>query len=191
MIDSDDPRAARTRQKLVAAFHDAVLHEDPTRMSVSSLTRAAGVNRTSFYMHFDSPEDLAVHALGQQLDDVQLADVGRRAQGLSSGKASRLAIGEIVRFVGDQPQMFVRLLGPGAAPRFVQAVTDRFTQDTEHALRLSPALPPDVDVAVVARFLAGGVLGVIGNWLAAGATTPQDQLVDEIARCLPAWLADD
>jgi AcrR family transcriptional regulator len=33
-------------------------------MPVSSLTRAAGVNRTSFHSHFSSPEDLAIHALG-------------------------------------------------------------------------------------------------------------------------------
>ena len=53
-IGSNDPRALRTRQKLVAAFHAAVADADPSAMSVASLTRAAGVNRTSFYSHFDS-----------------------------------------------------------------------------------------------------------------------------------------
>jgi hypothetical protein len=40
-IDSTDPRALRTRQKLVDAFHAAVAEADPAAMSVASLTRAA------------------------------------------------------------------------------------------------------------------------------------------------------
>jgi AcrR family transcriptional regulator len=51
-IDSSDPRALRTRSKLVGAFHVAIARSDPSAMSVSSLTQAAGVNRTSFYGHF-------------------------------------------------------------------------------------------------------------------------------------------
>jgi AcrR family transcriptional regulator len=191
MIDSDDPRAARTRDRLVAAFHEALAHQDPAQMSVSALARAAGVNRTSFYEHFDSPEDLALHALGRELDSVSIADVARRSRGLPSGQASRVAIGAIVQFVAAQPHLHARLLGPGAAPHLVQAVTERFARDAELALRETPGVPDGVDVAVLSRFLAGGVLGVIGRWLGEGSTTPQEQLVDEIVRCLPAWLADD
>jgi AcrR family transcriptional regulator len=57
MTANTDPRAVRTREKLIGAFHEAIRESDPRDMSVSALARAAGVNRTSFYEHFASPED--------------------------------------------------------------------------------------------------------------------------------------
>jgi AcrR family transcriptional regulator len=41
----------RTRTKLSGAFHAAIADSDPAARSVSALTQAAGVNRTSFYSH--------------------------------------------------------------------------------------------------------------------------------------------
>ena len=80
MIDNKDPRAVRTREKLICAFHEAVLDFDPSKMSVSALARAAGVNRTSFYSHFSSPEDLAIHALSELFDVVGNADIVMRSR---------------------------------------------------------------------------------------------------------------
>src|ERR1700733_8827638 len=76
---SPEPSAVRTREKLVAAFHEAIRESDPRKMSVSALTRAAGVNRTSFYEHFASPEDLAIHALSDLFDLVRNADMAMRS----------------------------------------------------------------------------------------------------------------
>ena len=80
MVDNQDPRAVRTREKLIGAFHEAIRDADPRTMSVSALTRAAGVNRTSFYGHFSSPEDLAIHAISELFDVVGNADVVMRAE---------------------------------------------------------------------------------------------------------------
>ena len=77
----------------------------------------------------------------------------------------RRALREIVQFVYEQRDSYARVLGPGAAPRLLQAVSDAFTERTVASLeRISPR-PPGADVRVTARFLAGGVLGVIGAWL--------------------------
>ena len=117
-IDSSDPRALRTRQKLVDAFHAAVADADPAAMSVASLTRAAGVNRTSFYSHFGSPEDLAIHALSDLFDVVGDADILMRSEhSVPAREASRRALRDIVEFVYDRRDSYARVLGPGTAPR--------------------------------------------------------------------------
>ena len=93
MIDNQDPRAVRTREKLICAFNEAVLGSDPSQMSVSALARAAGVNRTSFYSHFSSPEDLAIHALSDLFDVVGNADIVMRSRhGVSGAEARRRAL---------------------------------------------------------------------------------------------------
>jgi len=186
-IDSSDPRALRTRRKLVDAFHAAVTDADPAAMSVASLTRAAGVNRTSFYSHFASPEDLAIHALSDLLDVVGDADILMPAQ-----EASRRALEDIVGFVHERRDSYARVLGPGAAPRLLRAVTEAFTERTVASLERISTRPPGADLRVTARFLAGGVLGVIGTWLSDDQSrwTP-DELVEALTHCLPRWLDID
>jgi AcrR family transcriptional regulator len=193
MTGNTDPRAVRTRQKLVAAFHEAVREREPGAMSVAALARAAGVNRTSFYEHFASPEDLAIHALGELFDVVRNADIVMRSQHtVPAAEASRRALRDIVYFIHARRASYVRLLGPGAAPQFVRAVTEAFTERTVQALEPMAARPASADPLVTAQFLAGGVLGVIGAWLAGQLPGwSPDQVVEALVACLPGWLNAD
>jgi AcrR family transcriptional regulator len=193
MTGNTDPRAVRTRQKLVDAFHETIRDCDLDGMSVSSLARAAGVNRTSFYEHFATPEDLAIHALSDLFDVVRNADIVMRSQhSVPAAEASRRALREIVYFVHERRETYVRLLGPGAAPRLVSAVSAAFAERTVQALEQMDTRPPGADLRVTAHFLAGGVLGVIGAWLASQPTRwSPDQLVEALVLCLPGWLNAD
>jgi AcrR family transcriptional regulator len=194
MLASSDPRAVRTRQKLVDAFHAGIAGGDLSSMSVSSLSRAAGINRTSFYSHFASPEDLAIHALSELFDVVGQADIAvRTAHSIPAAEASRRALRDIVDFVHERRESYARVLGSSAAPRLVQGVTEAFTERTVESLARMPSLPPGADVRVTARFLAGGVLGVIGAWLRAGdgPSRSPEELVEALVQCLPDWLNTD
>jgi AcrR family transcriptional regulator len=193
MTGSSDPRALRTRQKLIDAFHAAVAGPDPAALSVAALTRTAGVNRTSFYSHFSSPEDLAIHALRDLFDVVVNADIALRAgHSVPAEEASRRALHDIVRFTAERRETYARVLGPGAPPGLLRAVAEAFTERTAASLEHLDARPPGADVRVTARFLAGGVLGVLGAWL----SDPRDllspeELVQALTRCLPGWLNTD
>ena len=195
MTGNDDPRAVRTRQKLVAAFHAAVAESDPAAMSVAALARAAGINRTSFYSHFASPEDLAIHALSELFDVVGEADIlMRQKHSVPADEASRRALHDIVAFVHERRDSYARVLGPGAAQRLLQAVTDAFTERTVASLQRIVTRPAGADVRVTARFLAGGVLGVIGAWLCEEhpeRTASPDDLVEALTQCMPSWLNTD
>jgi AcrR family transcriptional regulator len=159
-------------------------------MSVSALARAAGINRTSFYSHFASPEDLAIHALSELFDVVGNADIVMRAShSIPADEASRRALREIVDFVARRRDSYARILGPGAAPRLTQAVTEAFAERTAASLARFPSLPPATDIQITARFLAGGVLGVIGAWLAEEhPRRSPEELVEALVQCLPSWL---
>jgi AcrR family transcriptional regulator len=192
MTANTDPRAIRTREKLIGAFHQAIRESDPRNMSVSALARAAGVNRTSFYEHFASPEDLAITALSELFDVISNADIAMRAQHAVTGaEASRRALHEIVSFVAAQRDSYARVLGPGAAPRLLHAAAGAFTERTVLALEPMDVRPAEADPRVTAQFLAGGVLGVIGAWLAdPDPVQGPDELVEALIQCLPGWLLD-
>jgi hypothetical protein len=59
------------------------------------------------------------------------------------------------------------------------------------ALEPMDVRPAEADPRVTAQFLAGGVLGVIGAWLADPDPVPgPDELVEALIQCLPGWLLD-
>jgi hypothetical protein len=54
------------------------------------------------------------------------------------------------------------------------------------------ARPAGADPLVTAQFLVGGVLGVIGAWLAGQPPGwSADQVVEALMHCLPSWLNAD
>ena len=192
MADNTDARAVRTRAKLIEAFHEVVRDTDPDAMSVSALTRAAGVNRTSFYAHFSSPEDLAIHALGELLDVVSRTDIALRSRHtLTAEAASRRALREIVDFVWERRESYARLLGPAAPSRLSVAVTDAFATHASRSLQVMPTRPPAADPVVTAQFIAAGVLHVVGRWLAEPRRWSRERIVEALVQCLPGWVTAD
>jgi hypothetical protein len=60
------------------------------------------------------------------------------------------------------------------------------------ALEHMDARPAGADPQVTARFLAGGILGAIGAWLADPSSEwSPDDLVEGLVQCLPGWLNTD
>ena len=55
---SDEPRFAKKKQALQRAFIDLTLTKQTTRITVKELTEHAGVNRMTFYSHYDEVSDI-------------------------------------------------------------------------------------------------------------------------------------
>ena len=61
---SADPRASKTREKIVAAVHD--LADSGFRsITVTDVLRAASVGKTAFYSHFSGLDELSLHVFLQ------------------------------------------------------------------------------------------------------------------------------
>jgi hypothetical protein len=121
------------------------------------------------------------------------ADIVMRGEhSVSAAEASRRALRDIVSFVAERRESYARVLGPGAAPRLLQEVTEAFAARSVVSLERMDNRPAGADPRVTARFLAGGVLGVIGAWLADPSSQwSPDDLVEALMQCLPGWLNTD
>lgn len=194
MVDSTDPRAVRARRALIDAFDEAVHERSTNDITVSALCRAAGVNRSTFYQHFSSPEDIALQALGGLFDHIRDADIVLRSAGspISPAEASRRAMADLVAFLTERRAWYARLIGPTAPAPLREAVAAAYVEHSVEALGRMALRPIGADPVTVARFLAGGVLGVLAAWLAEPAHEQSDaQVVDSLLWCLPAWLVDE
>ena len=55
---SVDPRAARTQAAIKEAFEQMACEADAGRITVKELAERAGINRKTFYLHFETIEAL-------------------------------------------------------------------------------------------------------------------------------------
>lgn len=54
----EDLRVARTNRALKEAFEELVLEKDVDKITITELTKRAGVNRKTFYLHYETIEEL-------------------------------------------------------------------------------------------------------------------------------------
>jgi AcrR family transcriptional regulator len=63
-----DMRITRTREAIRRAFIDMICEKDYEQITIKELTERAGVNRKTFYLHYDSLDDL----LSEMLHEMNL-----------------------------------------------------------------------------------------------------------------------
>lgn len=177
----------------MGAFEEAVRFRGTGEITVSALCRSAGVNRSTFYQHFTSPEDIALQSLDELLDLIRDTDIVMRSAGspIAPADASRRAIGRLVAFLDQRREPYARLIGPTAPARLRAAAHSAFVEHTAESISRTAVRPAGADPVLVARFLGGGVLSVLGAWLADPRDDwPADRVVEALLLCLPAWLTD-
>ncbi|WP_313539999.1 TetR/AcrR family transcriptional regulator [Leifsonia aquatica] len=164
MMDNTDPRYVRSRLKLRSAFLE-LAREDPDKLSVSSVCERTGVDRATFYRHFETIDDLVADALG---DLANQATVEWESTTTGSGTQFDEAFEITAAYLSHIEQnwrLYQWALGPTGSAKTIHALLDR----TMHAVafefaKLDHSLTEE-ERAFRASYTAGGLLGVCIQWL--------------------------
>ncbi|MEV0457669.1 TetR/AcrR family transcriptional regulator [Catellatospora methionotrophica] len=188
---SRDPRAVRTRARLAEAFTAVAGRHPGAPVSVSAIVAEAGLNRSSFYAHFDTTGSLAVYVLEQALRAISEQDVQVRLVGRATGRdASRIVLGHIVDQVdsqrGELLAVFGSAEGGAATARFGRQLADNIAYYFQR-LRFAPTRPPG-ELATTAVFLGHGLAAAIVDRLTAAAPCPREELIEILVGLVPSWV---
>ena len=69
MNASQDPRITRTRAAIRQAFEELIIEKDADRIKVKELTDRAGINRKTFYLHYETIEALFDEVVNELMDE--------------------------------------------------------------------------------------------------------------------------
>ena len=67
--EKTDPRIARTHAAIISAFLELACEPETGKISVKAITDRAGINRKTFYLHFESIEALFDEVMNNVMDD--------------------------------------------------------------------------------------------------------------------------
>lgn len=187
LADTADPRAIATRQALVDAFVALVTRAD-SRTSVTSICKAAGVARSTFYTHFATVDELAAAAVGAALTAAVAADTERRAaHQLDRVTITHLGVREMVLAAHATRELILGAIASASRdalqPRLVARVAESvgqviFTEHPEFA---------EADAQLHANFIAAGTVQVLLDWIERDGVD-EERLIEQIAYLMPAWM---
>lgn len=159
-----------TRRRIIDAYWKLLM--DKERLSVIRVSRAAAVNRSTFYQYFLDMDDLREQAETQMLEDVKNKITEVFPQGFPmSLKAFAVQYAGILEDVGER---LFYVISTGLNSGFAEKLTEFFSPIFCKLFGLSPEAP-NYRCALV--FTVSAVSGLVSRWYKDGKPTSLDELL--------------
>lgn len=184
-----DARIVQTTKALHAAVVELASTRAVSDISVADVTRAAGINRATFYSHATSPGGLLTSVLTPELDAIRAEDQHLRLDGRLSGtEVTRRSIEKVVDHVVRYREIYRLALPDPLDASIHQALARHFEESSVQHLDTLPegSLPEGLAVHIAAGHLAHGLVGAVEAWLC-GKRTSRRALLDTMNLMLPPW----
>ncbi len=173
-----DPRTRRSRSALEAALRELIAERELHQISVSDLTKRAGVDRSTFYEHYADVDDLAATACTAVFDEL-VASVSMAAdrqhvdvddEEMKRDRSTELTL--MFAHVAEQAPLYRALLGTHGSARVINHLLRRIMIAAHNGRSRSDIeVPPHTDYPALiphdpfAAFVSGAVIGTIIDWL--------------------------
>lgn len=181
---SSDPRVEATRAKLFDAVR--ALSAAGEAISVSSVAKAAGVGRATFYTHFSGIDDLALHLQETTFHALALE---ARAEIAHGGDALAQSQRALIAHYGTYRALYAATLAV-AVPRGVESrVASLMREEILAHIRLLIEIPAGVDPELAATYLAHAAVGLIASWVVGDVETEPERLAAHLTDMMPAWMS--
>jgi AcrR family transcriptional regulator len=176
---SVDARAVRTRDRLREAY--LAVSASGAVPLVSTVVRAAAVNRSSFYAHFDDMDDMSLWMLDEALGDLAAsqAELARRAH--QNTRVTAVAAGNayLDAIEANRAALRAAVVADRARARArIGATMERTMLDF---MAITPGWDDlSVNARATASWVSHGWAGVICAWLAGDIVATRDELLTEL-----------
>lgn len=166
---------ARTRRRIHDAFMATVETRDVSDIAVSDVTDEAGLNRTTFYLHYPDIDALTDAVIDELMDRLQ--EGGRRILE-QDGEVDAPLQDTFFTTIAAHSSLFLSLLRGTARKKLEARLLSEHRQWflarwQQEGFEPGPDAP---DIDACASFASGGVHGLMLHWLETGMTVPPDVL---------------
>ncbi len=158
----------RTEEKIKRSFMKLYAERTLKEISVTDVCREAGINRCTFYLHYDSIEDMTREIRGEIL-----SEIAKRTKHLSRhniyeaqrGNAKEnLALVEVLSYFREKKEYMIPLLMPGKSNLFREDLRASISE-LFYASFLFYGQSFGSQQEYVLRFITGGIVDDIYLWL--------------------------
>jgi AcrR family transcriptional regulator len=170
MSTKTDPRVKRTRQMLLEALLELVKEKNFQDITVQDIADKAGINRTTFYLHFMDKYDLITQNTKRLIDELfsQIDMLGIDLVSPQIAKETEpVSLVRLVENIAGQADFFRLILGRKGNPEAYFEIRNHFEKVFRGWLQKrfgnDPRYHTKIEIAV--RYLSSSRLGLIEWWL--------------------------
>ena len=194
-----DARVVRTRAALDRAVTELAATIPITAVTVSELAEAAGINRVTFYKHFDSPSEALASTLELDLrraaEQAEQADPSAESTSTASEPEPAPESDPIDVFKAamhtalDHMDRFKSVYQTQLSGRFDGVIHPVLTEYFADVIRSTSGTAPSTDEVenrrrIAVYFIAHGIAGLITGWLQ-NLCMDRDEMVATVLHRLP------
>jgi AcrR family transcriptional regulator len=160
-----DLRVQRTRNLIVEALIDLTIQKGFAAVTVQDIVRRAGINRATFYRHYQDKFDL----LDQYVQAVYALPDNQSGANTSAGHASNLektasGLVKIFEHVRLHSKFFQVMLGENGDPAFTAKIR-QFVRQRIRRLMPAALLSDENSADLYLNYISSGAVGVMSWWL--------------------------
>lgn len=187
--DRSEPRAARTRSRVLDAVRSALQDGPVESLSVSDLCRRAGVNRATFYGHWPDARAAAVDALTGVVDRLATVDEEAIAATADPTALARLyeeALARQLAQIAAERATYRRLIDSALFEQQLRLTLHRRAELAVAAMAAAGVAVPGGAEGVAATHLAGGTAATTLQWIRSDGADVEHAVRLTLSQ-LPAW----
>lgn len=160
-----DPRAAHTQSVLHAAVLELAAERPITDITVIDIISLAGVNRSSFYQHFVSREELLAAALEQI--EIEMAHADEPVV-ITDPTQPPTELVRFMRHFAANAALYRGVFGPRGSALVTARVRARMLGFVRAGMQISsePITQAELPIDIAAAGTSGALLGVVEAWIA-------------------------
>ena len=160
--------------------------KSPEALSVSEVARAAGVHRSTFYEHSDSPAELLRTVLRAELDATRERHLSGDAPRDWALQVRQTTL-EVLEHLERHRTVYLRSFASPADASLRTMLSEHVRASVLLLLERGAVSTPVQDPALAAQYLAEGAVGALSVWLAGPAPRSAEAFLADYARLVPPW----
>ncbi|HZK41579.1 MAG TPA: TetR/AcrR family transcriptional regulator [Clostridia bacterium] len=180
-----DRRSRRTAMALQQGLVELLLEKPLREITISEVTDAADVSRTTFYLHYKNINELfvsmedAIYRQFEQIIHLSMADEHSllHVEFDDKGRAAMPALEEVFRFIYDNRDLSLVLLS-NPDSTFLDKI---WSEGHDVLIQRMASLQPEMSVRLIEYyyiFVISGIRGLIEHWISSDMKEPIAQVVE-------------
>ena len=181
-----DRRVIKTRAAIKAALDKLVKEQGMDKLTVSALAREANIDRKTFYLHYDSIDDLIDSAASDMVEDI-ISTINPDLLSANPQEQVRLTLAHVNKKISDDVELYAYMAN-NLSMDFVRGHIERALVHYARTIgveRLPRELLADGDPGYYRpRFYLAGAVSVYSEWLCSNRTRPIEDVAEVVADAL-------
>ena len=172
--DKPDRRVQRTRELLQRTLIQLIREKSYDAVTIQDITDRANLGRTTFYLHYQTKDDLLLDHFAAFAADLKLNNLSR-AELLSESPPAALTA--FLRQLADAQTIYRAFTAGKDAKFLLRGIREQMTRNLCDSLSAAfPEQAPSIPLDVLAQYIVGAQVSLMDWWMTSRNAYDADQI---------------